>query len=374
MPFTIERQKPFIFLILLVIITGCAATKPGIDPNVIKNAVTPAYSIGIHQPNIVVAVSPVRQTMQIGGSIPTVLGAGISAIQDGRYSERIQAVSEGYDFNQVFLDMLSEDLNQLLGDSLKTVMPKGTSAGYHNAREAREARLEALRKNDLDLVLDLKYSYGIYGPEGILITRIAGELTDVPSGKVLWRNTVSNYSLELFTDLRWRDPTQRMTPNYFSPRLTSADDAIDQWIVGNGEHLRQSYEASVRATLAALFTELNLENSSAGQYVLGVQSLLDKDYDKAEAHLNAAWELSPENQADLHNALAIALARNGKVNKAIEILEGLVETEPEYLPARYNLAWWYAVEEKQPEKAQSHFDKAVELGARPSRRLERAMR
>jgi len=40
----------------------------------------------------------------------------------------------------------------------------------------------------------------------------------------------------------------------------------------------------------------------------------------------------------------------------------------------YNLAWWYAIDMNTPEKARPYFDKAIDLGASPGRRLEKAMR
>ena len=83
--------------IAFIFLAGCATTsKPGSELTQLKTAVSPAYSVALPQPDMIVAVSPVRQTMQIGGSIPP-CWERISAIQDAHNASEIHSVLSGYD-------------------------------------------------------------------------------------------------------------------------------------------------------------------------------------------------------------------------------------------------------------------------------------
>jgi len=357
----------------LMLLAGCTAVRPGFEPALLQTAASPAYSIAVPQSEMVVAVSPVRQTMQIGGSIPALLGAGISAIQDARNASRIHEVLGGYGCGAFFERQLRASLEEQADAPLHQVKPFSTAAGYHNARDAREARMDGLRKSAHGLVLDFDLSYGIYGAEGLLATRIRGEATDTESGKVLWRNTITRYSLDLYADTRWRDPMERMAPSYFSPRFFTAEDAVSQWTSDGGAHLKRCFEKSVMDTVAAVLTDMGLEESAEGHYVLGMQDTLEGRHEAAVEHFSRAVALAPE-MVEAGNGLALAQAKNGRMEAALASAETLAAAHPDYLPVQYNLAWWYAVEMKSPEKARSYFDRAVALGASPGRRLEKAMR
>lgn len=360
-------------LALLLLVSGCATTKAALDADAVKAAKHPACSTAIQQPGIIVAVSPVRQLLQVGGTIPTLLGAGISAVQDNRYRERILQALDGYDCSKVFDARLRERVAAHVDGKLERVEPFNTAAGYANERAAQEARLEGLSRSGIDLVFDFDLSYGIYGAEGLLATRLDGKVTEVASGKVLWRNTVTSYSLDLYADLRWRDPMKRMTPNLTSPRLTKAENAIEQWTADGGAHLKQSFEQSVEHTVTAALTDMGLEKSAEGLYVLGVQAFLNGDYKIAESHLDRANVLVP-GRPEVLNALALTKARDGRPDEAVKLATPLAAAQPEYLPVQYNLAWWLAVDQKNPEAARPYYDRAIALGASPGRRLEKAMR
>ena len=360
-------------VMVLLYLAGCATTTSSLDADIAGNAQRPGCSTAIQQPNIIVAVSPVRQTLQVGGTIPTLLGAGISAVQDSHYRERILQALDGYDCSKVFDTHLREALGKHVGGKLERVEPFNTAAGFANERAAQEARLEGLGKSGFDLVFDFDLSYGIYGAEGLLAIRLDGKVTEVASGKVLWRNTVTTYSLDLYADLRWRDPMKRMTPNLMSPRLSKAEDAIEQWTADGGAHLKQCFEQSVTSTVAAALTDMGLEDSPEGHYVLGVQAFLNGDHETAAAHLARANALAPE-RPEVLNALALTKARDGRLDEAVQIATPLAAAQQDYLPVHYNLAWWLAVEQKNPEAARPYYDRAIALGASPGRRLEKAMR
>lgn len=333
----------------------------------------PAVSLALQQPDIVVAVSPVRQTMQIGGSIPTLLGAGISAVQDNSYAVRVRQALGDYDPCAVLLEKMKAQIAEGFVQEVTQVAPQGTAAGFANMREARKARLGGLQYNGYDILLDLDLSFGIYGPQGILAVKAKGELFDVQKGRLLWRNEVVSYSVDLFADVRWRDPMQRMTPNITAPRFSVEGDAISRWVPDGGAPLRAGLEAAVDNVASALLADLGLKESAEGLYTLGAYRLLNKKYEAAAENFRRAVELKPDMQ-DAVNGMALALAKNQQLDEAIALAQKLVEAYPDYMPGHYNLAWWYATEKKDAERACTHYEKALELGVSPSNRMKRKMK
>lgn len=356
----------------VVLCMGCSTTPPKPAPEVLPSSVQPAYSLSLDQPDIIVAVSPVRQTLQIGGSLPTLLGASISAIQDSHYKAQLREALGDFDANGRFEQVVREKITAIFPQTAIRVAPVGSAAGYANIREAATMRLSALAKKGYDCVLDLDLSYGIFGPEGILAARIDGTLADPKLGKILWRNTISAYTVEMYADMRPGDPMERLTPRYLSPRLSTAADAISQWTTDGGQRLIRSLEDSFMGVISAVVTDMGVEETALGHYVLGVQSLFERDATSAEAHFSRAIALDPSHWVALQG-LAVAKARNGHLEEAIQDTKVVLEHSPTYLPALYNLAWWYAVELKQPDAARPYFEKATTLGARPSRKLNQAM-
>lgn len=351
---------------------GCSSARSRHDPVMLAAAARPAYSVAMQQPEMVVAVSPVRQTLQIGGSIPTLLGAGISAVQDGQHAAEVRVALGDYDACAVFESQLVEALEAQFGDRLERVVPMGTAAGYRNAREAREVRMDGLRRAGYDVVLDFDLSFGIFGPQGVLALKVDGELTDMDTGRVTWRNSLAWYSDELFADVRWRDPMQRMTPNITAPRLTVAGNAVDQWMTDDAAPLKERFEEAVDALVQAVLTDLGLEDTPDGLYVLGAQQLRRRQHADAAAHFSRTLEQAPDH-VEAGNGLAVALARTNQLDEAVELAERVAAAAPDYMPIHYNLAWWHAVERQDPQRARPYYDRAVALGASPGRRLERAM-
>mgnify|MGYP000083849498 CR=1 FL=1 len=354
-------------------LTGCSAARSRHDPEQLRMTPRPAHSLAMHQTDMIVAVSPVRQTMQIGGSIPTLLGAGISAVQDSRHGKAVRAALGGYDPHAVFEERLERRIAGQFSRGSERVAPPGTSAGFANEREARRARLEGLRRAGYTTALDLELSFGIYGPQGILALKVAGELFDIQTGRLLWRDEVAWYSVDLFADMRWRDPMQRMTPNITAPRLSVADDAVGQWTRDNAAPLRVAFEQATDDIASAVVAALGLDETPEGLYTLGAHLLLNRKYAAAAEKFTRALELAP-GMTEAVNGLAVALAKKGQVDAAIALNKELAEVQPDFMPGQYNLAWWHAMEKKNPEQARPYYEKAVALGVAPNRRLERAMK
>ena len=77
--------------------------------------------------------------------------------------------------------------------------------------------------------------------------------------------------------------------------------------------------------------------------------------------------------AHLRNAMAVNLAHNGQLEAALRLALELAQEQPDYAPAAYNLAWWYAVELGDAEAARPHYERALSLGMAPERKIERSL-
>lgn len=359
------RKRTLLSCVMLLIcigMIGCSSARSRHDPEVVRNTPRPAFSLALQQPDIIVAVSPVRQTMQIGGNIPMLLGAGISAVQDNEYSIRIREALGDYDPCAVLLKRMKQQMVLGFNQDLEQVAPQGTAAGFANLREAQKARLSGLRYKGYDTLLDLELSFGIYGPQGILAVKAAGELFDVQTGRLLWRDKVAAYSMELYADMKWRDPTRRMKSNVTAPRFSVEEDAISQWVPDNAAPLRAAFEQTVDAVGAAILTDLGLRETSEGLYTLGVYLLLNNKYEAAEEKFARALELKPD-MAKAMNGLSITFASNEKIDEAIALAEKLVDAHPDYEPGQYNLAWWQAAENEGKNLTFPKHEKALRFGA-----------
>ncbi len=79
------------------------------------------------------------------------------------------------------------------------------------------------------------------------------------------------------------------------------------------------------------------------------------------------------NYAEARNGLAVNTAHAGDTDKAIALTNALVADAPDYAPAHYNLAWWYAEEKGDLEAARPHYEQARELGLAGDKDLEKTL-
>ena len=99
--------------------------------------------------------------------------------------------------------------------------------------------------------------------------------------------------------------------------------------------------------------------------MLGVIFMNQHDQEAATAALAQAVYLNPRS-AEAHNYFAVTLARRGWYSGAEDEMEKVVELAPKFADAHFNLAVLY-LQETPPavELARRHYQKALELGARP---------
>ncbi len=357
-------------IVITGLLTGCVTT--GGDALALKEAESVAYSLRATNEEMIVAVSPARQTLQIAGSAGTLLGTTISAVANARHREAIEGALEGYDPKAVFAEHLLKRLHETLGEDLEEVAAMTTFAGYPNRRAAEDARFEGLGRQDYDMVLDLAMTYGLFGFEGTLIAKLESEANELPSGRVVWRRTLVASSEEILASDRLTDPTNIMKPNFTSPRLTVEEGAIEKWTGNGGQLLRARYEESVKGVVSALLTDMELADEAIGHYYLGWDAMNRKDFEEAEAHFRKALALDPD-FVRAKNGLAVNLAHDRKMDEAIALARKLTEEQADYGPAYYNLAWWHAVELDNPGAARPFYEKALELGMPSEKKIDKAL-
>jgi tetratricopeptide (TPR) repeat protein len=99
--------------------------------------------------------------------------------------------------------------------------------------------------------------------------------------------------------------------------------------------------------------------------MLGVIFMNQHDHEAATAALAQAVYLNPKS-AQAHNYFAVTLAERGWYSGAEDELQKVIELEPNFADAHFNLALLY-LQQSPPavELARRHYQKALELGARP---------
>jgi len=321
---------------------------------------------------LIIAVSPTRRTMQLAGSYGTVIGASISAVANDRYKQRLYgALGEGYDLVPVITQRLSERLDAAIDAPLERVDPMTSTAGYHTRRDARTARCEGLAKQGFDSVLDLKAKCGVFGPEGTLVVTLGGDLRLLPEDIQLWANHIFVADTPVLASDKLTDPTKNLTPD-FSMRLKADKDAISQWTRDDGATLRQAIEDGVDAAVSAVLCDLGLAQEAVGEYRLGRLAIASKEFKKADNHLRKAHELDPECPR-IRNAMAVNAAYDGRVDEAIRKAKAITESNPDFAPPWFNLAWWHAIDREDLDAAKSFYERALKLGLGRNDKLDKKL-
>jgi len=354
-----------------ILAAGCATTKRE-SATPLAAAKSPTLSISSGQKEMLVSVSPVRQTVLLLGSSAAILGAGVDAFVNEKYSKPVLEALKDYDEGAIFEQRLRVRLDNALSQDLGTSAPLGTTAGFHTIRQAEEARWQAIANSGYDTLLDFRTTYGIFGFEGTLVAKLEGKILEVPSGHAVWRNALVVSTEPVLASDKLSDPTKQMGPNVSSPRLTVDEDAVKRWTQDNGKYLREKYEHAVDCVIAALLVDLGLEDSADGRYCLGRGLMNRKKFDEADAHFAAAIKLAPD-MVDAYNARAVNLARNKQLDNAIALATEITKKWPEYGPAWYNLAWWHAVEKKDAAAAAGCYKKARALGMPEEKKIEKIL-
>ncbi|NIA14801.1 MAG: hypothetical protein GWP08_12055 [Nitrospiraceae bacterium] len=340
-------------------------------PLTLSEAAGPAWSLAVSRDEMVVSVSPVRQSIQILGSSGALLGMGIDAVVNDKYRRRVNKAMGDYDPSAVLEERLASRLSEAV-PNISRAAPLGSTAGYQTKRDAEKVRYERLAKTGRDMLLDIKATYGIFGYEGILVAKLDAKLLLLPEGKKVWKNTIVASAESVLAHDKLSDPTKQLGPNLSSPRFKVADDAIEQWTGDGGKELRRRFEESMDGALSAMLTDTGLAEEALGEYYLGKGAMNRKKFTQADAHFRKAMALKP-GFTEAQSAWTVNLAHNGQVDEAIVEGRKLTEAAPEFGPPWFNLAWWYAVEKDDPKAAQPFYTEALALGMPENAKIEKAL-
>ena len=358
-------------IMLGIMVTGCA-TNSGGDAGLLKTSNAKAWSLKGTDDGMSIAVSPVRRTVQIAGASAAILGAAFDAAANSQYRSKIEGALGDYNPGLVLEEHLKQRLVETMGDSLEQVPPLTTTAGQKNQKDAEKARIQGLRRGGKQVVLDLKATYGIFGPEGTLVAKLDGNLIDVTTGKRVWSDAVLVSMEPILASAALNDPTKTMAPNLSSPRLSAEKDAIDQWTGDGGARFKAEYEHSVKAVVSALLCNLHMVREAEGEYFLGKIAMNRKEFEVAEQHFKNAYAIDA-NMPDALNGVAANLGYQKDYEEAIAFGNKVAERFPDYAPIRLNLAWWYAVGQNDADSARPHYEKALSLGLAPEPKIEKVL-
>ena len=354
---------------LTVAILGCATTS-GKEATRLQEAKAPAWSVHTSQDEMIVAVSPVRQSVQLLGASAAILGAGVDAMVDAKYRDMVRQALGDYKPGKLFEERLTKRLTETGPATLKQTPSLLSTVGFQSTKDAEKARMVKMAKAGNDMLLDLKMTYGVFGYEGMLATRLDGALVTLPSGKRLWKNTLVVTTEPILASDKLSDPTSRMGST--APRFSVDENAVSRWTQNGGQILRNDYEMAVDAVISALLCDLGLVKEASGENSLGILAMNRKQFDEAEKHFAAALAIDPTSR-DAQNGRSVNLGHNHQFDEAITFATALTESAPDYWPAWHNLAWWYAIEKKDVAKATPCYEKAIALGMPRESRIEKAL-
>lgn len=355
----------------LTVLAGCATVTDPPD-TVLRNAAKPSWSVKAIPAEMIVDVSPAGDTLRIAGTAGMVIGGGAEAVVNAKYRGPIRDALEGYDAAGVFAQRLRDRLESAMGSSIEKVSPLGSTAGMDSKRDAEDFRLARLSKNGFDSVLDLNTSFGIFGAEGMMAVKLDGELIRLTDTKTIWNETIAVSASPVLADARLQDPTKRMGYNVTNPDLTVNADAVRAWTADGGTQLKERFEWAVDAAVSALLCDLGLTSEPVGEYFLGTLAMNRKKLDDAEAHFAAALALDPD-YVDARSARAVNHWHRKEEQRAVNETKAILNDAPEYGPAYYNLAYWFAVEAKDGAAAKEVYDRALALGMPKSKAIEKAI-
>ncbi len=341
--------------------------------DVILSAKQVAISIDTVPDEFVIAVSPVRQTLQIIHTSARLVGALVSEAQNENYRKDLQAVVGELDGHLQFREAILNTLKGKLSAEIVEVPPLGSTAKYMTDREAQQDRMKQLHNKGFDVLIDLKITCGIYGPEGEMFFRWDGKLYDLAKEKTLWRGeSVVTPSADFKVNQTFNTYFNPFKSNMFSPRLKTTEDALTRWTNNNGENFKKAQEYGIQLSISHLLGALQLDKSENYYFACGISKLLTKKWKQAVPHFEKAWNLNKDNPTP-GNAYMVALFKAKKIDDAIKVGEEVIQSPngKSYPTTYYNLAYIFATKKKDLDKAREYYQKTVELSGKADEKLEK---
>jgi len=341
--------------------------------NTLLSAKQIAISIDTVPDEFVIAVSPVRQTLQIIHTSARLIGALVSETQNEKYRKDLQAVVGELNGHLQFREAILNILKSKLSAEIVEVPSLGSTAKYANDREAQLDRMKQLHNKGFDVLIDLKITCGIYGPDGEMFFRWDGKLYDLAKEKTLWRGeSVITPSVDFKVNQTFNTYFNPFKSNMFSPRLTIAKNALTRWTDNKGENLKKAQAYGIQLATSQILGVLQLDKSEDYYFACGISKLLTKKWKQAVPYFEKAWDLNTDNPA-LGNAYLVALFKAKKIDDAIKVGEEVIQgpNGTSYPTTYYNLAYIFATKKKDSVKAKEYYQKSVELSGKSDEKLEK---
>ncbi|HOV33899.1 MAG TPA: tetratricopeptide repeat protein, partial [Candidatus Hydrogenedens sp.] len=307
--------------------------------NTLLSAKQIAISIDTVPDEFVIAVSPVRQTLQIIHTSARLIGALVSETQNEKYRKDLQAVVGELNGHLQFREAILNILKSKLSAEIVEVPSLGSTAKYANDREAQLDRMKQLHNKGFDVLIDLKITCGIYGPDGEMFFRWDGKLYDLAKEKTLWRGeSVVTPSADFKVNQTFNTYFNPFKSNMFSPRLKTTEDALTRWTNNNGENFKKAQEYGIQLSISHLLGALQLDKSENYYFACGISKLLTKKWKQAVPHFEKAWNLNKDNPTP-GNAYMVALFKAKKIDDAIKVGEEVIQSPngKSYPTTYYNL-------------------------------------
>jgi tetratricopeptide (TPR) repeat protein len=368
-----KRLSVCVFLFVALFLTSFVYAAPRNNAKqAFQNAQHPAWSVRGEREDLKISVSTTGRTLGMVSSVGMAMGMGVDYVVNENFREKIREALGDYDLSKVVQAYLEERLNEVAANKLRQVTPLSSTAGFNNEHDAVKARIEQLKNTGVDLLLDLKVKYGLYGDDIGVKFEVEGKLLDLSKNNRLWMGGVPAVAEPYFADVKFENAIVKNIPYFHAPKFTVDKDKIKKLTDNNADLLKKQFESAVRGGVSAVLCDMGIVDEPMGRYFLGREAFQKKKYDKAQEHFVRAIELEP-NLIDAKNDLSVTYDRLGATDKAIEFATKIVEAKPDYVPALFNLAWWNAFEKKDASAAKKYYEKALAGGALQNKKLEKRM-
>jgi tetratricopeptide (TPR) repeat protein len=356
--------------VVVLALAGCAGTSADRGVEAITQSASTAWALSAASLEPVVAVSPAQRSLRIAGSAGTVIGTSITAVENDRYRRMVLEGLGDYAPGALFEATLRARLGEHFGEN--EVAPLGSTAGYHSRREVTDARYDRVAAMGHESLLDVKMTHGLFGPRAVLAVSLENTLVTLPGGGRRYAREIIALPGPLLANATAENPMSGMLPDFGENLLGVESGAVERWLEQGGEPYRAAFEQLMEDAVAALLTELGRIDDARGHYTLGRQALRERKPDEALTHFDRALALDPA-MLEGASARSVALASAGQFAEAVAAAEAVLAHDPSYGPAHFNLAWWHAVELKQPDAAREHYAQAQALGMPAARKIEKAL-
>ena len=355
----------------VAVMTGCATTRPTVT-EALGEADTTAWAVKGARDELTVSVSEAGRTIKMIPRVGKVAAISVDAMVNDKYGVAIREALEDYDLKDFFVSRLREKLEQNAPNRLVQVGPLTSTVGYQTAQDAQAARLERLGKEGVSVLIDTDVDYGVYGAAFEMQVTLAARVVSVPQGRRIWRGKVPVVLGPFLADMKSKNIVERRISGLTDPQLTVDKDAMVELTGDDAAMLKEQFEACVGAAVSALLCDMGLAEETLGHYHLGRRAFQDQDYEEAADHFRRAQTLGAASM-DVRNDLAVTHARLGRVDEAVDSAKQILNEDPDYAPALFNLAWWHAFDKEDLDTARRYYGQALAADMAPSKKLEKAL-